>query len=513
MDAMAQLALMSKANEVFGGPDVFLSFPALTPISYAPENLNVSAALSNQQIGHALADLSLNVNSLPTGTLFQGAGDNYLWEAYSQWLNDMVLARDQMTADERAQYDEANALLTVKDANGFSVDSPMFVAYKQYRDAWFSATQNYKNEQVTAINSSDPAVQSRWKDVDEPRLRALVDQASSDWENKGNKADVENAQALKARLEARSPTSAWDEWRSALIPDIDLPTDPYTNMQYAPTLFSPADIFAADWPPFHLSSDEIKHLVWSAPDELRNMFYVGDGASAITSLSFQFRSAALVRPWLSTDVFKARFWKFRDDTPPLSDGSAVPQGSWPAYISAVVFARNIVMTTQTAPQPQYLQSLTVSQAILSASAPAAVIRDHRTEGTGSTSPVIRDHRTEGTGSTSPVIRDHRAQGTGPRWAAIRPFRSGLSSGAVMGRRSAAPTLATPVAPRTQQLLAVSRLTNATYSSCWLPPRAASGESSGSSSPPPTTTSSNVSILAFICRRLAQTPNPDLSLTW
>ena len=51
----------------------FLSFPALTPISYAPENLNVSAALSNQQVGHALADLSLNVNSLPTGTLFQGA--------------------------------------------------------------------------------------------------------------------------------------------------------------------------------------------------------------------------------------------------------------------------------------------------------------------------------------------------------------------------------------------------------------------------------------------------------
>jgi hypothetical protein len=498
MDAMAQLALMSKANQVFGGSGIFLSFPATIPIAFKPEELNAANAFSDPNVLHKMADFSLTLNSLPTGTLFQGVGDNYLWRAYDQWLTDMVLARDQMTADERAQYDEANALLSVKDANGFLIDSPMVVAYKQYRDGWFSATQNYKNEQITATSSSDPAVQTQWKDVDEPRLRALVDQASSDWENKGHKADVENAQALKARLEARSPSSAWNEWRGALMNEIDMPTDPVSNMPFAPTLFSPADLFAADWLPFHLSSDEIKHLVWSAPDELRNMFYVGDGVSAITSLSFEFRSAALVRPWLDTDVFKARFWKFRDDTPPLSDGAAVPQGSWPAYISAIVFARNIVVTTQNAPQPQYWQAFVVSNANLSANALAATTKVHKTKGTGSGSTVVRDHTTHG---------------TGPRWAAKRWFTSGFASGAVTEKRPVTPTSDTTTAPRTGQLLAVSRLTNATYTSCWLPPRAASGESSGSSSPPPTTTSSDVSILAFICRTLGQTPNPDPSLTW
>src|SRR4030095_830110 len=283
--------------------------------------------------------------------------------------------------------DEANVLLTVKDANGFLIDSPMVVVYKQYRDAWFSAVQNYKNEQITATSSSDPAVQTQWKDVDEPRLRALVDQASSDWESKGHKTEVEDAQAIKARLEARSPSRSWNEWRGALISEIDMPTDPVSNMPFAPTLFSPADLFAADWLPFHLSSDEIKHLVWSAPDKLRSMFYVGDGVSAITSLSFEFRSAALVRPWVSTDVFKARFWKFRNDTPPLSDGAAMPQGSWPAYISAVVFARNIVVTTQNAPQPQYWQAFVVSNANLSANALAATTKVHKTKGTGSGSTV------------------------------------------------------------------------------------------------------------------------------
>src|SRR5262249_38278832 len=167
--------------------------------------------------------------------------------------------------------DQATALLTIKDSNGFFLDSPIVVAYKQYRDAWFAADQNYKNEQLTAINSSDAAVQSQWTNTDEPRLRAFVDEAMSDWENKGSKAEVENARALKARLDARSPSSAWNEWSSALIKDIDMPTDPVSNMSYAPTGFSPADIFAQDWPPFTLTKDEIAQLARSVPDELRNI--------------------------------------------------------------------------------------------------------------------------------------------------------------------------------------------------------------------------------------------------
>jgi hypothetical protein len=493
MDAIAWLALMSKANEVFGAPDVFLSFPAMTPISYKPENLNVSAAFSNPQVGHTFADLSLNVNSLPTGTLFQATTETYLWKAYSQWLNDMVLAKDQMTDDERSRYDQANALLTIKDSNGFLVDSPMVVSYKQYRDAWFSANQNYLNEKSTAEASSDSTIQGEWKNVDEPRLRALVDQAMSDWQNKGYKADVENAQALKARLESQSPSTVWNTWRGALIPDIDLPTDPVSNMQYAPTLFSPADLFNGDWPTFKLSSDEIKEMVSTAPTELRSIFSSGDGTSTITSLSFEFRSAALVRPWLNTDVFKTRFWKFGRATPPLSDGAAPPQGTWPAYVSAVVFARNIQVTSQTAPQPLHLQALAVSQAILQPGAITAVVRDHRTEATSPGAATVRDH------STAPA-----AANPSPRIA--------FFSGAIANRRM----IAAAPAPQTEPALAFTRLATATYRLpiaisqpiIWDP----------APQPPPSqpatdTSDGDVSVLAFICRRLPQTPNPDPSLNW
>jgi hypothetical protein len=506
MDAIAQLALMSKADQVFGdpnNPEIFLSFPFTYPIAYKPEDLDFAHALLNPTLGHTLADLSLNVNSLPTGTLFQGVGDKYLWDAYEQWLSDMVLAKDQMTSEERAQYDQATALLTIKDSNGFSVDSPIVVAYKQYRDAWFAAEQNYKNDQITAINSSDPAVQSQWKDIDEPRLRALVEQATSDWEIKGDKAEVEAARALKARLDARSPSTGWDEWNSALIKDIDMPTDPVSNMSYAPTGFSPADLFAQDWPPFTLTKDEIAQLAQSAPDELRNIFATGSGASPITSLSFQFRSAALVRPWLSTDVFKARFWNFRDGTPPLSDGAASPQGSWPAYISAVVLARNIVVTTQNAPRPQYLHALAVSEAILSAETRARVVRDHRTEATEPSSATIRDHRTDPTRVGSETIR---------------PFSGGFASSGAMARRTMTPMFATATAPQISKVSPFTRLVTATYrlpTQVFQPGTVSTGASSDESSTQPeaSTADSNVSILAFICRRLPHSPNPDPALTW
>jgi hypothetical protein len=267
-----------------------------------------------------------------------------------------------------------------------------------------------------------------------------------------------------------------------------MPTDPVSNMSYAPTGFSPADIFAQDWPPFTLTKDEIAQLARSAPDELRNIVATGSGASTITSLSFQFRSVALVRPWLSTDVFKARFWKFRDGTPPLSDGATSPQGSWPAHISAVVLARNIVITTQAAPKPQPLQYFAVSPAMFR---PAAVAR------------------------ATPV---QETEGIGAKPAATPRSTRGLASPGMMTMRPMTPIVAAapPVAPQIARVSPVMRLIGSTYRTRVYQPTGVS--SSASPGKPPSqpqtgTVNTDVSILAFICRRLPQTPNPDPSLTW
>jgi len=78
MDSLAHLALMTKAQLVFGAPDTFLSFPALSPFSYPPDQLNFASgsALSAQQL-RTFAEFSRVTNSLPLGTIFQPPSDTY----------------------------------------------------------------------------------------------------------------------------------------------------------------------------------------------------------------------------------------------------------------------------------------------------------------------------------------------------------------------------------------------------------------------------------------------------
>jgi len=522
MDTTVQLALMAKAKRVFESPDNFLSFPALTPISYKSNKLVFANALSNAEIGRTLAEFSRLVNSLPSGTLFQGEGDNYLWLAYDHWLTSMTLAQDQMTADEKVQYEKANTLLTVTDANGFPIDSPTFTAYKQYRDAWFIADQNYKSQQLTATALSDAAGLTQWNDVDEPRLRALVAQAEADWESKGNKAAVEQAKVVKMQFDMRAPSRAWNEWRGAFNPTIDVLTEPASNMAYAPTGFSPSDIFEQDWPTLRITSAEILQLAQSAQQELRDVFAGSGSASTVTSLSFEFRSVSLVRPWLRSALFGARFWKFSEGTPPLSDGGTPPQGSWPYYATAIVFARNIQVTTQAAPQaPQPVNVLP----------PVAITPEHRRQ-------LMR----------APIEAKMQQ--------ALTPEQSAINEKMQMRARLAhideAARIETAQVPEASVAL---RLNTATYQSLASqsfaelspppdtppppppvpsadippppppvpsadipppPPPVPAADIPPSTSNPPTTTStvsSDISILAFICRRLPKTPDPDPSLKW
>jgi hypothetical protein len=355
------------------------------------------------------------------------------------------------------------------------------VTYKQYRDLWFNADQNYKAQQHTATYSNDAAMQTQWKNVDEPRLRALVAQAAADWENKGHKAAVEQAQAVKARFDARSPSSAWNEWRSAFDPTVDMFTDAVSNMAYAPTGFSPSDICAQDWPTFRISGAEIAQLAQSAPKELRDIFTEGSSTSMVTSLSFEFRSVTLVRSWLRSAVFGASFWKFRDGTPPVSDGATPPRGSWPCYPIAVVFARNIQVTTQAAPQqPQPVKTL-----------PSIAVN-----------PLLLRRQL----LQEPLRLEERPPTVATRLATVRPM---VMARPVMG---VAP-VAAPVAVRPVQVSPVLRLSAATYHALPI------AIPSGTPSPPPTpqpaagAPNNNISILAFICRRLPKTPDPEPSLQW
>jgi len=508
MDATAQLALMVKAKRVFESPGTFLSFP-LAPMAYPPAVLDFSKALGDPKTGAALLEYSRSVNQCPAGAIFQGDSDQYLWEHYDRWLNAMTLAGGDLSADQQSGYAQARALLTVTDANGLTTDSPALSTYKQYRDRYFDAVQAYKIAQITAGNAPSAAAQAQWHDVDEPRLRQAVDQAKSLWEAEGGKAAIEAAQSTIATCEARMPRKVWEAWRNAYNPDLDVYTDAASNAGCAPSGFAPADIRTQPWTTFVLTDAEIKTLTSEASSELQAIF--GEtGASEITSLSFEFRSAAVVRPWFNTALFDARFWKFADGSPDLSDGGTPPRGAWPAYVSAVVFARNIRVTMSAAPpqplkvlpalalRPQALQLLQAQRVAMVAAPPVRA-------------PAA-------TAAPSMVARPPVALAVAATAAPAMVARPPVAVAAALSR----PVALAPIRPAAAAVPAVNPVLRLNTAMIYrVPPRfpPPAPVPTPPPQPPPAQPQpqplpdDTISILAFICRPLLKVPNPDPALDW
>jgi hypothetical protein len=489
MDSLAQLALMAKAKLVFESPDTFLSFPALSPLSYPPEKLQFGRP--GKDTAEDLAEqtqFALTVNQIPRGVLAPFAQTEYLWNVYGDVLKTAQLATGTLSEEEKAHLTRTLSFLYEITPEGIKTDSQALRTYRQYRDANFEAQEEYKNQQLTAEASEDPAIKERWRQEDEPRLRGEVKRLADEWLTQGFKAEVEAALQTEQAYAARAPSLAWTEWRKSYIGDLDHATDT-SLVESAVTSYSPYDVFDMDWPRFMLSRSEIERLIREAPAELKKIFQSDTAASTIESLSFQYRSVAVTRPWFQSPVFKSRFWRLPPTADQLSDGMNLANGRCPAYISGLVFARNIEIkfkehVAEAAPvtgrtllrleaaavNPQLavlVRQMDESRATpISASVavqPAIAVRDHRTAAATATVARVRDHR-------AAQVRDHRA---GEFSARPRPRPYVVSQ--------PVPTAPDPEPPP--------------------PPRP---------QPQPT---NEVMILAFICRQVSQCPNPDLNLSW
>jgi hypothetical protein len=497
MDALAHLALMTKAKLVFENPGTFLSFPALSPVSYQASDLNSfgSSTATAAQL-QVLSEFSRVVNSCPLGTIFSMEGDTYLWDIYRHVLASAILASGSATPEDTAAYNDAVALLTTKDANGLVADSAVMTTYKQYRDAYFKATEDYKSQQTTASSSTDPAVKNEW-DINEPQLRALVEQAERDWEAKGMKEQVEAALQIMQAHAARAPQTTWSQWARLYDPSIDILTD--TSTQVFPfTSFDPHGIFDQDWPTFSLKRDEISDLADQAPEELKNILATSGTLSTVDALSFEYRSVAVTRPWFRSAVFNARFWQLPDGSElmPLSDGSDPPQGVWPAYVAALVFIRNISLTTKT----------------LSPTEPAGPLRAF---------PALIDH---GFVPRQSMMFQRLATVAQPSVTAeTRPaIQPRMMRSPMIAMRSMRPAEPAASPPARAMAFPIQRInTNAFIA---LPQKKVIWNAPPAPPPPPPPppapdtstqqgTRDDISILAFICKPFPKSPNPDPSLTW
>lgn len=497
MDAFVQVALIEKAQRVFAAePGVQLCFPLLSPLTFSAAQIGALAAPASAADYAAAADFARVVNFLPRGWV-ANASEQMLWDVYAAVLDRADVAAASAPGAGSTESDAAASVLYQTAPDGSRQESEAYQRYRQYRDAWFVAREDYGAHRLSGELSDDPAVRAHWLEVEEPALRAVLDAARADWETLGQRARIESALAAERAAAASAPEVRWAEWRQAFMADIDMPTDAGGN-RYAPTGLSPRDFAAHDaWLGFELSASEMHALVAAAPDPFKAMLG-SDAGAGVQHVTFEYRSVALVRPWFQPEVFSSRIWRSSDPDLMLSDGATPPQGVCPAYASACVFMRKLVVTPADthAPQAQRQWRFTLDAQRLAASPlhPDLRVLERMRPGPP-VAPVP--------GGPAPVVQP-------------RAFRA----------LTAASFVSAPASPAHDAALAHARLLlqaarpPAADLRLRLPPLRWRGHGPVVVQPPPAPAPApappaddELAILAFICKRLPKAPDPDPALRW
>lgn len=492
MDTAVQLALMSKAKKVFGNNQTFLSFP-VTPLPFTKQQLNF---LADQNLQNLRAFSAL-VNLIPNGEAWVQTDPHYLWDVYHEVLTNANFATSTRTPEEEARYQAALRVLHTTREDGSREDTPAYQAYKQHKDMFLLAQQRYTAAAETAKYSSDPAEQQRWSTIDEPALRANLLAYETQWAIDGYKNQIETAQNTITTLEARSPLLTLGKWSSLFMDLLDTVTDAVDLSSAFSSSFAPPNALEeGSWQPFKLTSDEVKALVAEAPADIRSRLSINTDTLSVGSLVFEFSSAVIQRPWFVPDAFTARFWQFSDTSKIISDGKAPASGECPAYVTAIVFARNVTVEKKQAQPGQ----------------PPVIPFD------GFNFPIATNRlRVFPAGSVKPNPRLIDTQIQFPHGAVLPQSMTRMTANppVTLSEHMLETRLASrdSVISRVDPSIATARLFRDLEIMAF-PRQPAREQSSGAAEPPPPPShDDSIYILAFICKQVPLSPNPDPNLQW
>lgn len=511
IDAFVQLAMMSKASRVFAADEgKFLAFPLLTPLTYPPAMFATLMTPSTAAEYAAAGEFSRTVNFLPRDIVASLESDRFLWDVY---IDVMTRADVAVGSGADTGSTDGSSVLYQTATDGTRTESPEYAAYRQYRDAWIVAREDYGARKLSGELTSDPAEKQHWTDTVEPTLRAVLTQAESDWSVLGHREKVEAALQAEAAAAARNPAKRWSDWSSAINPDVDIQSDP--GGAYAPTGIAPWNFATeGEWLPFELSSGEMTTLVAEAPPELKVVLDQNGGASNVERISFEYRSVSVVRPWFRADALTSRIWRSADPDLMLSNGEDSPAGACPAYVTAIVFMRNLKVTPRAAtPAAPVLSDMRftirpelLTRRHLQAVRPAGHHAPPATQSPGAVRAQAFRRISLQSFAVAPTLASRHA----PRTAAagVAPALEGARFDHRLMLRVANPAVAvradTPIGRR--RFRDVARLGTA-------PPVAAEPAVATPAPAPDPPASADISVLAFICKRLPKTPNALPDLTW
>jgi hypothetical protein len=242
------------------------------------------------------------------------------------------------------------------------VETPLKQAYLEKMQAYEDAALVYNLKAVSAATSDNRAdVMDFAKNAS--IYRNKVKAAMNAWVTAGHKNDVEDIEAYIAQVTGRS-MALWfaglrDIYERAKVAESMLDFD------FRPVRLFPANFFNQTWQTFNFSQGEVTThrdaaaTSWGASGGFGFSFW-GAKASASGSserqsasvqsssfkMSFDLAQVKILRPWFGTELFSCRGWKLDPGTwtfgdPQLSTGGDKPRGSFIAYSTNMIFAKNL----------------------------------------------------------------------------------------------------------------------------------------------------------------------------
>jgi hypothetical protein len=285
------------------------------------------------------------------------------------------------------------------------------------------------------------------------------------------------------------------------------------------TFFSPSNAFDPQlpWSKVTLVKEEIQNLIGQAPSELKGMFTATHGNDDIESLSLEYRFVDVIRPWYRPEFFSSRYWRMPGDIV-VCDGAVPRQGKIPAYITGLLAVRNVTVSkNRSAPTKENI--LPILNAV-----PLQKLRPMtRSSPTPAVARVV--HAPAARLARPVAIADHRSgakPAPKPARITIRPAgKSTFTAGRILATpRRVDPKKAPVIVARNKTAFVRAKYTGMTVKARPIKPALVALSPMNKPSPEKarkTVTETHnfdgITVLAYVCRRLPKSPNPDSSLQW
>lgn len=324
-------------------------------VDFVPD---VTAAANNQ-----LSKLSIHHNE---GTLS---------DVYKYALQFSQVANTELSQEEKAKVEKFRELLQVKrikkdlitdEETEVIEPSPLVVLYNEKMAAYVDAVLEYNTYRVDALAADNPRAVHFWA-MNASSLRKKVQAAMADWITNGYKNEYEGIAARIDQIMSKDLSLLKAEYKDTL--ERAKLTGLASGSDFYYTSLVPGNFMTGGWTKFSFSSsDYARHSSskYTSYGGGASAGFLGIGASAgyqhkdssknqkinasNFKLTFEMCQVPIVRPWLKTPFLTSKAWKLDPGSPEvqsrgefLSDGAVPPNGILPAYPTAVLFIRNLVL--------------------------------------------------------------------------------------------------------------------------------------------------------------------------